>query len=388
MRKGRSQLIIAAAAAVVTLSAASAPAIASGGWKLWKSPNAGGSDENYLVGAAATSSTNAWAVGYYEDPSARTLIERWNGTGWEVQRSPNQGGRNRENWLYGVAATSPTNAWAVGHVGHTDVRTLIEHWNGVAWKMQPSPNPGGSAHSDRLAEVAGTSPTDAWAVGHYRDGNANRTLIEHSDGAAWRVQPSPNLGGIPNGQLYGVAATSSTDVWAVGHYWNGSASQALIEHWNGTAWTVQPSPNRGGSSRINSLFGVAATSPTNAWAVGHSRNGRADQTLIEHWNGTAWSVQPSPDPGGSTRRNILTRVSAESPTDAWAVGSYADGTTIRTLVEHWNGNRWKVESTPDPAGATHGNRLWDVAAYSPTGVWAVGYYENGATDRNIILHCC
>jgi hypothetical protein len=64
----------------------------------------------------------------------------------------------------------------------------------------------------------------------------------------------------------------------------------LIEHWDGKAWGVQPwhlkRPNRDPA-----LSGVAATSPTNAWAVGsRSVLGSGDnvgRTLIERWNGTA-----------------------------------------------------------------------------------------------------
>lgn len=46
----------------------------------------------------------------------------------------------------------------------------------------------------------------------------------------------------------------------------GTASQTLVEHWNGKTWKVQPSPNPGKGTL---LFGVAATSSTNAWAVGY-----------------------------------------------------------------------------------------------------------------------
>jgi hypothetical protein len=66
----------------------------------------------------------------------------------------------------------------VGYYDHGTVdRTLIEHWNGTAWTVQQSPNPGGSSHYDDLHGVAAISAGDAWAVGSY--GNAGRTLIEH-----------------------------------------------------------------------------------------------------------------------------------------------------------------------------------------------------------------
>src|SRR5439155_18761 len=64
---------------------------------------------------------------------------------------------------------------------------------------------------------------------------------------------------------------------------------------------------------------------------------------IEHWDGTAWVVQPSPNVGSNL--NALSRVTAPSGTDAWAVGDYYDTAashtpTLRTVVEAcWEGAR-------------------------------------------------
>ena len=64
---------------------------------------------------------------------------------------------------------------------------------------------------------------------------------------------------------------------------------------------------------------MAVLSPCNAWAVGSYGNGTTDQTLIERWNGSAWKQVPSPDPGGSAVFNILSGVAATSSSNAWAV---------------------------------------------------------------------
>src|SRR5690242_2370859 len=67
-------------------------------------------------------------------------------------------------------------------------------------------------------------------------------------------------------RFFGVAL-SSCQAWAVGDYVTGAGDlRTLIERWNGTAWTRVPSPSP--ASAYNDLFGVAATSATNAWAVG------------------------------------------------------------------------------------------------------------------------
>src|SRR2546430_10535908 len=92
--------------------------------------------------------------------------------------------------------------------------------------------------------------------------------------------------------LQGVATVSPTDIWAVGYYQSRSSmnDMTLVEHWDGTQWSIVPSPAPGQAS---ALYGVTAISTDNVWAVGEYFNGTEDQTLIEHWDGTQWSIVPS-----------------------------------------------------------------------------------------------
>jgi hypothetical protein len=202
------------------------------------------------------------------------------------------------------------------------------------WKVQTSPNPGGSPTTDRLAAVAATSHSDAWAVGSYYNGTAYRTLVEHWNGKAWKMQRSPNPGDSGKSSGFsGVTATSSGNAWAVGAYTKnrGALRQTLIERFNGTAWKVQPSPNADPSQADNGLFDVAATSSGNAWAVGsYGALSRLDPPLVEQWNGKTWKIQPSSNfPDG-----VLFGVAAISSADAWAVGSYSNGTNNQSLILH------------------------------------------------------
>jgi hypothetical protein len=70
-------------------------------------------------------------------------------------------------------------------------------------------------------------------------------------------------------------AVSPTNIWAVGAFSDGSGFQTLILHWNGSKWVHVPSPSPGSSNDLN---GVAASSATNAWAVG-TFNGAIRQAL-------------------------------------------------------------------------------------------------------------
>jgi len=96
-----------------------------------------------------------------------------------------------------------------------------------------------------------------------------------------------------SGQLTGVAATSAGHAWAVGYTFTrrGNPGKTVIVRWNGTAWRRVPSPSPGTNA---SLSGVAATSSSNAWAVGYTATSTGSKTLILRWNGSVWKRVPSP----------------------------------------------------------------------------------------------
>ena len=122
-----------------------------GTWVLDTSPNPGYPDR--LMGVAAVSATDAWAVGYYGDALSGTyqpLIEHWDGQTWEVSASATPG-LDTNAFLSGVAVVSPNDAWAVGVVQPVfssgvapSLTALVEHWNGTDWQLIPAANPGSS----------------------------------------------------------------------------------------------------------------------------------------------------------------------------------------------------------------------------------------------------
>jgi hypothetical protein len=248
----------------------------------------------------------------------------------------------------------------------------------VAWTGVQPPNVG--AGDNALLGVSTIAPCDAWAVGYSSNGTAKQTLIEHWTGTAWKHVASPNPGGSANTNvLNAVAATSRTNAWAVGSYDSASGAHALIEHWNGTTWKQVTSP-----APAIFLGGVTALSATSAWAVGYSSNGTAIQTLIEHWNGTAWTLVNSPNPAGAARQNLLYSVTATSSRNAWAVGDYFPGAQLQTLILHWDGKAWRHVPSPNRGGSAQQNILHSVAAASRTSAWAAGTY--GLTEQTLIEH--
>jgi hypothetical protein len=243
-----------------------------------------------------------------------------------------------------------------------------------------------------LNGVAAISATDVWAVGElFNSIDVGQTLIEHWDGTAWTRVPSPNPGGSGNGNfLFGVAAVSAANVWAVGGYVTGPTfvHKTLILHWNGSTWRHVPSPSPSPASNL--LNGVSASSATDAWAVGSNANGAGmEQTLTEHWDGTAWKHVPSPNPGGMSHFNLLNGVAAVSAVDAWAVGDYENNAGAQlSLIERWNGAAWRLVPSPNPSSSS--NLLSGVSASSATSIWAVGEYNNDSrgVGQAFAIHCC
>ncbi|HZU71103.1 MAG TPA: hypothetical protein VFA09_27760 [Ktedonobacteraceae bacterium] len=320
---------------------------------------------NSLLAVAAVDANTAWAVG---DNNNSTLIEQWNGTGWQVVPSPNSPASELDV-LDGVAAAAANDIWAVGYenTGGLDA-TLIEHWDGTSWTIIASPNIAGT--SNRLNAVTVISSTDVWAVG-YSGTNASQTLIENWNGTGWSIVSSPNVGTELN-YLNGVAGDAAGDIYAVGEYENlgvdTTTFQSLILHYDGTNWSVMQSPNQGNESNwLQSITLIGGT--TRFLAVGYYGNGDYVNTLIEQWDGSNWTVVSSPN--GGSYNSMLYSVSSPDANNAWAIGFYNGSTvTNQTLIEYFNGTTWSV--VPSPNVGSYENDLFAVAAYNDNTVWAVG----------------
>jgi hypothetical protein len=372
----RTATATATAPATATVTGTSTPYVTATptclpGWSIVPGQDPSTSD-NTIYGLAVIAPDDIWAVGSYRTGSIyQTLVEHWDGAQWTVVPSPNVG--SGTNIFLAVSAVAPNDIWAVGwYLNGSVITSLIEHWDGTAWTVVPSPNPG--SQTNWLSAVHAISANDVWAVGYYNNpAGIYQTLTLHWDGTAWTVVPSPSPSAFSNG-LYGVAAVAPDDIWAVGwHKPNNSTFHTLTLHWDGSAWRVVPSPNP--DSANNVLYGVTVAGPDDIWAAGWAGN----LTLIEHWDGTAWTVVPSPSPGSP---NMLYAIDAVAPDDIWAVGNYGSGRRL-TLALHWNGSAWVHENSPN--AGTGNNFLYAVGGL-PTGhVWAAGTYSGGGVTRTLFL---
>ncbi len=369
------------------------PTPITGSWSKVESPSVDSGAvtvNNHLRGIATISRNDIWSVGWATDPNGpqyleKTLIEHFDGNSWSIVPSPNT--TDQKNQLYSVSAVSSSDVWAVGHTENTSTfpsKTLIEHWDGSAWNIIPSPNFG--SVSNELRSVTAISSSDVWAVGWYSGFGKSQSLILHWNGSNWSqvVSPNPNAA-TANNQFSGITAISANDIWAVGFTGNkGSFFQPLVAHWNGSSWTQGYAPNQF-SWWIGSAFNsISAVSANDIWAVGYSdfNNGFGTTTnmLLQHWNGQQWTVacpaQFAPGSYQSTFRPLY-GVSAVSSSDVWAVGE--NGGT--PMIFHWDGKAWL---NVQPANFTTSyNTLWSVTA-TGVGVWSSGEYSAGNGLRTLI----
>lgn len=261
-------------------------------WKVVPSPSATGSTNNVLESVSAVSAGNVWAAGYYDNSSGTPigLIEHWNGSSWAKVTAPAPlNGYAVE--FQSMSARSASDVWAAGtYLLSGAENTLTEHWNGTKWTLVTSVNAPGSPDSE-LHGITAVSATNAWATGFYFSGSIYKSLVEHWNGTAWKQVASPNPAGSTDTYLQGVSAGSASDAWAAGYYYKtGLGYATLTEHWNGTKWTVVASPNPAGITS-NYLYAVSTLSGTAAWATGYDF-GTSDRALVEVWNGKAWQLGP------------------------------------------------------------------------------------------------
>jgi hypothetical protein len=227
----------------------------------------------------------------------------------------------------------------------------------AAFSVVPSPN--AFSGDNLLTAVSASSPTDAWAVGSLCCSIRNSgtgALLEHWDGQAWTAVLGPDAR-FQDEVLNGVVAISPSDAWAVGRVKQSgyAGGTPMILHWNGASWqSIAPPSGVTGELRAVSGDGVGG-----AWAVGDDGHGHV---LALRCDLAACAPVSVPQLGSVGHLRAIASFAAD---DVWAVGN--NGNT--TLVVRWDGTGWAVVPSPNPdrdlnvlqaVGGVAGNDLWAV----------------------------
>lgn len=374
-------------------------------------------------------------AGSGQHTTSTTLTRAHNG--WCIVNSPQLNSNSTDPQLTAVSGDAPNDVWAIGSDGDaTTWHSITEHWNGHAWSVVPLPQdaPG---NVDQINAIKAIAPGDAWAVGFatlpqpspsagpsgngtgsiqsdqqsnshtplaaLSGGPANsRVLLEHWNGQQWSIIPLANSYPASWGisRLNAISATSASDIWVVGSFEDRTGYvradprlgpfKPLVEHWDGTKWSIISSsafPQYG-------LFeAVTAVSPHDIWITSASSEvgdpalsgGTPDEGTLLHWNGTQWQSVPQP------QQTTLTSFSAITANDIWAIGEVFIGNTSSNVIAHWDGTAWKTVHSPDasPAQAPDaGVSLSGITAISASDVWVAGsaFDTSAQTAYQVVEH--
>jgi hypothetical protein len=250
---------------------------------------------------------------------------------------------------------------------------LTEHRTTSGWANTPTPT---VPTCGMLDSVVALPHHKAWAVGYQITKTAAvRTLIEFYNGSHWKIESSPNPGS--SNQLFGVAATKSGTVWAVGSNSQGS----LILKLSGGHWTQVKVPFQ------ITLQGITVTPAGQVWAVGYEfdDNTLGNDTAIIHLTSSGWKQVPSPSPGGANS-SYLTGAASGPHGALWAVGYYYDPANAKphTLTLRYSSGQWRQVASPSPGKS--GDWLYSAAVSSSGQVWAVGGFSGPNCEHNLVEH--
>ncbi len=285
------------------------------------------------------------------------IAEQWNGASWAMQFVPNPGtGSNSDARLDGVVCVDRN-----VHRGR-DIRwrSLCGTLNGTSWSLESIPN----AAVATFVSVSCASPTECTAAGSAYANSERVPVIGQWNGNSWSAQtlgPGRKCGRVSIWHLlqwhqcvHG-GRLRRTDCW-----WCMSVSvvddpgRAMERHLVDAAGHAEPS-----GASISELNGVACAA-TVCTAVGDAVSPNA-VSLAEQWNGTAWTIQPTPTPpppGGATSEGVLPDgVSCTAPDACTAVGSY---NSLDPLVASSIGRpmeRDRVGHPADPEPDRHAVRI-------------------------------
>ena len=200
--------------------------------------------------------------------------------------------------LDAVSCASPTFCVATGSTappgGVPETDAVI--YDGTSWTAASSfaPEPTVSG----LVAVSCPTPTFCAAVGDQSTPTgAFGTLVEAFDGSAWSVVPTPDpdedaIGGY---SLRAVSCAVATSCEAIGTYTSQSGdSWSFMEGSTGSTWSVSVTP---GLQEDFKLASVSCTTATWCMAVGSEsfpQSPTPPTALVETYDGTAWTSDPTP----------------------------------------------------------------------------------------------
>jgi uncharacterized membrane protein len=325
------------------------------GWTAQSTPNPAMATFANLNAVSCAAARSCEAAGDYQvqvaanDPKA--LAQAWNGNSWALQHAVAPAGATH-NALSGVSCVSASFCQALG-TGPGGPSAAL--WNGTSWTVQAVPGRDVQSQKVSCATVDFCMSADGFGD------------VDTWNGSSWSAGTA--VTGFPFVNSISCLSPSFCEVTGEGP----SGENAAM--WNGTSWAAQPTPG----PASNSLDAVSCNAVSSCEAVGQML-GPNDETvpLAEAWNGSAWTIQPTSDPANS-QGSSLGAVSCSSADSCTAVGTSQSSNVssfgkLQTLAEVWDGTTWSIPPTPDPSAGQ--NILSGVSCGASDACMAVGQAQD------------
>jgi Putative zinc-finger len=226
---------------------------------------------------------------------------------------------------------SAGDGWIVGSVGDTagNTSTLILHYSHCQWRSA-----GVSFAGFTLSDIAMASPSEGWASGT-EDSSGTKTLILHYAGGRWQPIPTPT--DPPEASATGQLIThSGREGWVIVQHPKNALGKvtSTVYHYQNGVWSPVATP-------MPEAYEVAKAGSDDAWFVGDNSGW---PTVLAHYQQGHWTTIALPN--GWSASNLI----MSSPRDGWAVGSFADPTNTRAVVQtfllHFDGTTWSRVDLP------------------------------------------
>lgn len=235
-----------------------------------------------------------------------------------------------------------------------------------------------SSYDSQLTGVSVGRDGSVTAVGYTmtRAGGIGQGFVEQLVGGRFRLTHQLHASGFS--LLYAVDDLSSTDIWVVGESSRMIVGKALVQHFNGTAWSVVKLP-KSLEGQFSSLRAIAGSGKDLLMGGTVGSQGRS---LLLGRSAGSLVMNQSLDGRARHRGRELSAILVHREQPMFAAGASSFDDSAHAIFDIGTGSVWRSVRVPH---AKH-KILFGIASDGSQGAWAVGYGSAKGEYRAVAYH--